>query len=170
MVIEASEIVPQLWQGSRPLMGEYVAQAGFQVLVLCAREYQPPASNFPSVEVIHAPNDDDPRYYPFTLDSLKGAIEASGKVAKAYLDGKNILVTCQAGLNRSGFVMALALHRIFGWNGSLCIQRVRTRRGVRNDIAPLSNRDFTTVLRKLPSRPQPSEPGPSLLGEPSLQT
>ena len=57
-MIEASEITKNLWQGSVPEPGEYVAEAGFDVLVLSAREYQRSSIYYPGVQVLHAPNDD----------------------------------------------------------------------------------------------------------------
>lgn len=152
-MVEASEIVPRLWQGSRPAPGYLVAQAGFNVLVLCAREYQPEASAFPGVEVIHAPNDDAPSLYPFTEEDLKAAITASARVVKAYKQGQNILITCAAGLNRSGLVTAISLHRLFGWDGQTCIRKIRKQRKPRHGIQPLSNHEFTKALRRLPAHP-----------------
>lgn len=150
MRVEASEIVPGLWQGSKPVYGRTVADAGFHTLVLCAREYQPASVYFPKVTVVHAPNDDNAEEYPFTVEKLKVAIAASSEVVKALQNGQRVLVTCAAGINRSGLVTALSLHRLYGWSGVDCIQHVRRKRGKRGHLWPLSNPDFTRVLRRLP--------------------
>lgn len=162
MAVEASEIVPRLWQGSKPQFGPYVANRGYDLLVLCAREYQPPADSFPGVRVIHAPNDDKPELYPFTTESLRTAVQASGEVAQAYQEGQRVLITCAAGINRSGLVMALSLHRLFGWSGKVCIGKIRKKRPrSRYGTLPLSNTDFTKVLRNL--RGQVELPGLGLV-------
>lgn len=149
MTVEASEIVPGLWQGSKPALGPHVAERGFDVLVLCAREYQPASVYFPKVQVIHAPNDDNPALYPFTEESLKTAVQASTAVLEARREGKRCLVTCAAGMNRSGLVVAITLHRLYGWSGDVCISKVRNRRRPRKGYRPLSNPDFTQALRRL---------------------
>jgi len=149
-MVDASIIVPRLWQGSRPSYGPIIAEAGYDVLVLCAREYQPASVYFPKVTVIHAPNDDNPARYPFTKEDLRVAIRAASQVVDHYNEGKNILITCQAGINRSGLVMAITLHKLFGWSGDQCIKKIREERQVPDCIPALSNPDFQKVLRNLP--------------------
>jgi protein-tyrosine phosphatase len=93
--------------GSKPEIGHAVSEVGMDLLVLCAEEYQPPASLFQGVKVIHAPFDDtDIRF----LESQKAtAFAAAKQVADAMRKGSNVLVTCFAGRNRSGLVAGLAL-------------------------------------------------------------
>ena len=57
-MLDADEVFPNIWQGSQPPLGSVVAEHGFDVLVLCAVEWQPDASEFTGVEVLHAPFDD----------------------------------------------------------------------------------------------------------------
>lgn len=147
--IEANEIVPGLWQGSVPPRGTVLTDNGFQTLVLCAREHQIEATAFPGVEVIYAPNDDHP-LYPFTRESLETAVVASRRVVEARKQGKKVLITCAAGINRSGLVTALTLHRLYGWDGKHCISVVRRRRHTLK--TPLSNPAFTKALQRLPKR------------------
>ena len=153
-MIEASEITKNLWQGSVPEPGKYVAEAGFDVLVLSAREYQRSSIYYPGVQVLHAPNDDNERY-PFTREKLKVALQTARSVAEAVNEGKNVLVTCAAGLNRSGLISALALHFLYGWSGAQCVKVVREKRGIWRDPQPLSNDEFVTVLNRLPEKPLP---------------
>ena len=148
--LDAHEIVPGLWQGSLPPLGKAVGQGGFHLLVLCAREHQYPSVYFPDVAVVNAPNDDNAAYGPLTREKLKTALQAAHRVVKAVKAGKTALVTCAAGLNRSGLVSALALHLLYGWSGDRCIKQVRARRPAKRNIGPLSNSDFTTALRNLP--------------------
>jgi len=148
-ILDAHEIVPNLWQGSIPPMGSGLAAAGFDYVVLCAREYQPPADAFRGVQVIHAPNDDDPRR-PASREMLRTALEVAREVSVAMHRSRNCLVTCAAGMNRSGLVSALALHLAFDWAGLKCIQTVRERRGPAGDgYQPLSNPQFVAALQQL---------------------
>lgn len=140
MNLDASEIAPGLYQGSLPEVGPAVADAGFRVLVLCARDYQRPSSDYPGVEVIHAPNDDVPvQPGPARLRALLRLAEQLAQRRRAY---QKVLVTCYAGLNRSGLVTALTLHQLYGYSGIRCIDIVRARRP-----AALCNPAFVAALR-----------------------
>lgn len=149
MNLDADEIIPHLWQGALPPTGSAVSKAGFDLLILCAREHQLPSVYFHDVEVINAPNDDNEEYGPLTREKLKVALQAAHKVVEVVKAGNNALVTCAAGMNRSGLVSALALHLLHGWPGDKCIKQVRTKRGPRGGYHPLSNSDFTAALRRL---------------------
>lgn len=118
------------------------------MLVLCAQECQDPAELWPGVEVVYAPNYDDGEHH-LTRDLLKIAVDAAHRVVSAVNRGRKVLVTCRAGMNRSGLVSAFALHFLYGWDGDTCIRRVRRKRPSRGGIRPLSNTDFTEALRRL---------------------
>lgn len=147
-LVEANEIMPNLWQGSVPPQGWLLAHAGFRALVLCAREHQYPASSYPGIRVIHAPNDDSIRF-PLTREKLRVAVRAARQVAEALRAGQSTLVTCAMGLNRSGLVSALTLHIFYGWSGDQCIAQIRTRRDPQAGFLPLSNKEFNTCLRRI---------------------
>lgn len=149
-MIEAHEIVQQLWQGSQPPTGSKLAKRGFDAVVLCAREYQPPRSYFPGVQVLHAPNEDDP-LFPMSKEELETAVWAATRVHGLLEQGKKVLVTCMAGINRSGLVVALSLHKTFGYSGQSCIDIVRDRRLLRDGVA-LRNPQFVDALLKLPGK------------------
>lgn len=106
--LEATRITDLLYQGSRPPTGKAVADAGFDVLVLSAIEYQPNERRFPGVEVISVPLQDT---YPSHRE-IALAHAASEKVARRLRAGRRVLSTCYAGLNRSGWISALALKRL----------------------------------------------------------
>lgn len=142
--LDADMIYPGLWQGSLPPDGHVLAEAGFDVLVLCAREYQLEAELFPGVQVLHAPNDDDSSR-AMTPSEWRLA-QATGRiVANLVRSNKMVLVTCIAGINRSGLVSALAIHHLTGKSGRDCIRDVqRNRRG-----GALGNAQFREALRRL---------------------
>lgn len=148
--IDAVEIAPFLYQGSAPPAGPYIAALGFNAVVLCAMEYQIEAKLFEGVSILHAPNDDNSKRPP-TKTELSIAVNAARQVAKRIRDGQHVLVTCMAGLNRSGLVSALTLHILYGWNGSDCARHVQTKRG-----NALCNPQFVKVLSTLRAKPAQS--------------
>lgn len=105
--IDATCLIEGLWIGSKPEIGRVVGESGFDLLVLCAEEYQPPAWQFPGVDVIHAPFDDND-IGPLPIEK-EIARTAGSQVATALRNHSQILVTCQQGRNRSGLVCGLAL-------------------------------------------------------------
>ncbi len=140
--------MPNLWQGSRPPEGDTLSEGGFRVLVLCAEEIQPPASSFPGLTVLRAPNDDD-FVLPVSRAILQKALQTARQVAKHVQQGHQCLVTCAAGMNRSGLVSALTLHTLNGWSGEQCSRWIRKHRKSLDGYIPLSNPQFNVVLRRL---------------------
>jgi protein-tyrosine phosphatase len=141
VAIDANEIAPGLWQGSKPPEGPALQRAGFDVVVLCAQEYQPAAPAFPDVRVIHAPMDDRPHV------PVPEAHKAAQAVAAHVRAGRRVLVTCFMGWNRSGLVTALALWYLTGRHGVAILHRVRERRPVPEHMA---NRYFAEHVARLP--------------------
>jgi len=150
----ADQITKNLWQGGVPSRGSALNEAGFDTLVLCAREWQLPSVYFPKVKVIHAPNDDYPEdpSKP-TPQQLQTAVRTAFEVADDIRSGKKVLVTCAAGMNRSGLVTAMSLHLLYGWSGPRCVAHVRLNRTWGDDgYMPLSNPQFVRVLSRLPDQ------------------
>jgi len=136
--IDADEIAPGLWQGSAPPIGNAVARAGFDTLVLAAQEYQPSVDSFPGVrKLVRLPIGDE----PITVAAWRAAVATAGDVTRSRQDGGRVLVTCQAGLNRSGLVSALSLIMLDGMTGRQVVARVRSRR-----TGSLFNPSFVAAL------------------------
>jgi protein-tyrosine phosphatase len=151
--LDADEIIPNLWQGSAPERGKAVASQGFSVLVLCANDYQYRADQFPGVDhVIHAPFYDVQATPPGTWEIAE---EAADRVVAYHQQGLKVLVTCMAGLNRSGLVTAWAIHKLKGWDGEAAIEVVKQKRKPAarqwdpHYPDPLSNESFCRKLREL---------------------
>jgi len=144
-MIEASAILPRLWQGSAPPLGSHVALAGFHTLVLCAAEFQPEMHHFPGVEVIYAPNDDRSDTPP-TKEQLLGALRAARVVTERVKASKRVLVTCMQGRNRSGLVSALSLY-LLGVKPSEAVNIIKNKR----QRHALSNPRFVEALLRLPA-------------------
>lgn len=121
-----SEIVPGLWQG-----GHYYRD-GFDLHEAIARD------EFQFVVSLHARWGHGPdagverRYYDIpdgvlTAAELEHVRKLGVLVADAVKEGKNTLVRCSAGLNRSGLVVGFALLRM-GHNADAAIKMIRTAR------------------------------------------
>lgn len=121
---DADEIAPGLFVGSAPITGDAVARQGFHTLVLMASEYQPHAVDFPGVEVIQWPLEDDGE--PSTEDR-KVARTIGKMVADRIRQGRRVLVTCIMGINRSAWVAGHALVEL-GVRPKDAVQLLRDRR------------------------------------------
>lgn len=119
----ASQVIPRLWQGGKPAPGIY----SFDVIVLVDDTYQPPATSFPGAEVVRVPLND---YRAATSAELESARQAALGLAQAYRAGQAILVTCGAGLNRSGLVTGLTM-KMLGYSDAQLVQLIRAARGDR---------------------------------------
>jgi len=104
--LDANRVVGRLLMGSFPPAGPFV-QRYANVLVLCAKELQPPPEAFRGIRVINAPLNDDGT--PMTDREVRTAQRAARAVRTSLDAGLVCLVTCHMGLNRSGLVAALAL-------------------------------------------------------------
>jgi protein-tyrosine phosphatase len=139
--MDASNIVPRLWVGSRPPLDRDLPE--FDMLVLCAQEIQPARVGF-AKQLLRCPIPDS----ALSSDELRRAVAASGHVAQALRGGKRVLVTCAAGLNRSAFVAALALGRVTHATPDELVAIMRKRRRPE----ALSNPHFVGYLNKLINR------------------
>lgn len=140
-------INPKLAIGSAPI-GSSVRRSlhhHFDMLVLCAREYQPRGESFPDLEVVHAGFSDDGS--PATAEEFALATHAAQRVAAALRSDQSVLVTCMMGLNRSGLVCALALRLVTGCSGREAMAIVRAAR-----TGALFNPWFEAALERLPAR------------------
>ncbi len=135
-----------LYQGD--IGDAYRANAvGFDTVVFCAMEAQPTLTDvieLTPTEVLAFPFDDA----DLTDVHLQNAMAMARRVAERVSQGKNVLVTCFAGRNRSGLVVALALHMLTGRSGDDIVERIRQKRGV----DALTNKDFEAAIRKLRER------------------
>lgn len=132
----------------------YQHEERYDLVVLCAMrgEYElfsmktglalPAPRGYP--RVVHAPNDDSE--CPLTGSQATIACQAARIVAKHYIDGKKILVSCMQGRNRSGLVSALAIVAITGMTGGEACAMVRERR---KGAQALTNDHFVRFLERV---------------------
>lgn len=135
-----SEVYPNLWVGSRDSLLLNLRDEGFRALILCAREIQPSASQFPGVSVFRCPFDDDSTKQLSELEK-RMVREAGLFVAREIQSNRRTLVTCHAGINRSALVAALALVDI-GFSVADAVEQIRSGR----DASCLNNKVFLEFL------------------------
>lgn len=143
--LDLTRIAPRLYQGSIPKTGPAVRRCGFDVLVLTAMEWQPPDHIYPGVIVLRVPLTDHGE--PLTEQAWLAAIGMSKRIASHLRHGRRVLTTCHAGLNRSGLVNVLALHRLTGIAGKKLVRHVRSVRP-----GALSNPHFVRAVEALLER------------------
>lgn len=150
--LDVNKIVDGLYQGAWPPFGDQLAKRGFDVLVLCAEENQHD-DLYTNVQVILAPGEDDARPQRMEL-YLPTWIIAAQRAANAVKKGKNVLVTCMAGLNRSGMVTAMTLYLLTGWSGADIVEHVQACR-----LDALCNATFAAwLIDNLPASDNPQLP------------
>ena len=135
--LDVSQIAKRLWMGARPPLDRTIP--GFDVLVLCAQEFQPVWIPF-SGKVIRCPIEDGILDEPQTRTTLVTGHEVATSLAR----GKSVLVTCNQGRNRSGLVVGLALGLLTKMSATTIVELVRARRMP----TALSNPHFVAILQR----------------------
>lgn len=140
MPVDADEVWPGLWQGSRPPPGTQLAREGFGKLVLAAMEFQPQAEKFPGVDVVHCPFDDAYELPDWVFERV---VQTAKEVARDVRDGVRVLVTCNMGINRSGLINGLAMMMLSGEPAMVVASRIQMARP-----GALRNSSFVELMRK----------------------
>ena len=136
-----TQLYDRFFIGSAP-----ASDHGFDVVVLCAKEYQPPTENFRGKHVIRVPFDDSSQK-PLTRYEAAAIGKVTDKIAALWREGKSILVTCVMGRNRSALVSTLALSKITGAPTSQVATHVRRTRRDALGVAALQNSYFWELLQ-----------------------
>jgi len=112
---------PQLFQPNDPQPALLV-----DTVVLCADEYQPPDETFPGTHVLRHPYEDS---MGVSKVDLVLAMQMGRNVADLVAQNHRVLVSCWAGLNRSGLVSSAALLWLKPtWTPHQVLQWIRTVR------------------------------------------
>lgn len=142
-MLDTTRLLPRLHIGSAPMhAAQSVPRAGFDTLVLCANDHQPPSGQLRGLCVVRCPLDDN-RYRPMTPAEWDLAVGAAEEALRALAMGSRVLVTCRMGLNRSGLVCALVLV-LNGRSPADAIEYIQRRRP-----GALNNPQFVKALTRL---------------------
>lgn len=135
--IDANEVVPGLWVGSK--LNPEVSYRRWGAIVLCADELQDRPPHFRGT-LLRAPFGDSP--WP-TAREMQVILAAAEFVVRMRKDFCTTLVTCHAGLNRSALVAGLAMLKLgkFG-DGEEVTRLLRKARGE----SALFNREFARLI------------------------
>lgn len=130
-----------LYVGGAPTPADRVDQWA-DALVLCAEEFQPTDSYLEAsrVEVMRVPLGDVNE--PMTPADFARILAVSKKVANRLDEGKRVVVTCLAGLNRSCLIAGMAM-RTIGMGGDDVVRNLRAARGDKG----LCNESFERIVR-----------------------
>jgi len=146
LTIDASCVLKRLWQGSMPPVEQ--ALPAFSIIVLAADSYQPESVAWRG-RVVRAPMEDAE---PSQNDIVR-ALAAAREVATEIRRGGRALITCHAGLNRSGLICAMTILMLRPKaTPDAAIKVIRARR----DPQALSNPHFVTAIRNLWSSRTPT--------------
>lgn len=145
--IDADLVAPNLSVGSVPVYE--LKKHGYAVVVLCAEEHQDVKTD---ITMLHLPllDTEQPGLQKVRPQDLVGTVKLLHGMRQ---NGKHILVTCAAGINRSAYVAALVLVES-GWTAAGAIERIRRKRGptVSRRYSgvpfPLNNRRFVAAIKK----------------------
>lgn len=153
MTLEASPIWnDRLYMGSFPLAETNHSASGFGLLVLCAVERlymlgnpsEHETSEMFQCQTLHAPFDDG----EVDEEVVRAAKYATRKVAEALRRGEKVLVTCNAGRNRSGLVVALALLACFpAMTPQSVVNLIKKRRVTPSGDLALTNDNFVRLIK-----------------------
>lgn len=143
---DCNRILPRLYQGAAPPADATLMLYGFNVLVLCAVEYQPKRELFGGLTLLRCPFDDN---YDVRLTSAEKRLifDTAARVVQALRAGARTYVSCAMGLNRSGLVTALVVREMTGSSGREARQWVQSRRP-----GALQNPHFGLLLDELERR------------------
>lgn len=139
----ASEVAPGLYIGGFPRYPERLHDDGIDVLVLAAAEFQPHDTDFPGVEVIHAPwpkHKGEP-----SRSQIYVAVDAANQVQDKLDEGKTVLITCWLGKHRSGLITAFTLMGKYGLTGAQAMAQIKAARPI-----ALNTGGLTDFLNRLP--------------------
>ena len=142
---DVTHLLGDLWIGSAPSSPSGREQ--FDVIFLCAEEWQPERSQFPGIELRRCPFDDPAGHA--SDEDIDTALTAADQAATDLVAGRKVLVTCMMGRNRSALVSALALHMLTGDSAVRMGRLVQNKRVDPTGVPALSNPAFWAVLEEV---------------------
>ncbi len=138
-------IADRLWHGGCPVDFGWVRACGIDVVVdLADPDAYPPAEEIAGLTYLKCPLVDGD-----TIPDPTVTTGLAGLVAGLVRDGRQALVHCTFGRNRSGLLVALVVRELLGLSGADALAHVQARRA-----RAVNNESFATWLRTLPAPAQ----------------
>lgn len=129
MNYDCTRLTDNLFVGACPY-GAPLNKYKFDLIVLCAEEYQPEKVRGVG-HIMHLPLRD----FKLSMRRIDRVEYMAQLLAPAINEGKKVLVCCMGGLDRSAFVCALILHHMTGMSPACAAEYVKERRrGALQDI------------------------------------
>lgn len=144
--MNADQVSKNLWVGGVPTNPSEVEKK-FDTLVLCAKEFQDvfPTHKHKKTELILAPMYDGKPTNVEKRRALKAAIEVRERLD----NGKKVLVTCAAGVNRSALVASIAMMLGEKDTAKSAVNKIRKRRNPPSGATPLLNNHFIEFINEV---------------------
>ena len=110
---DPQDLPGSIWQSGYREIPHDLASAHIHVVIYSASEC-PPLDHHSGAKLSYYPNDDAmfPEKSKFFIALLENARAAVPEVVRAVCEGKNVLVTCSQGINRSSLVTGLAIKQL----------------------------------------------------------
>jgi protein tyrosine phosphatase len=130
MMNNADEIIPRVWVGNRfaALNDTWLAENNIKVVVNATKNI--PFSNSPVITNKYRVPVDDSLQELEINNMSKWSPEIAYKVLREYKAGKNILIHCAAGMQRSAAVMAIFLITLTGQSPAIVMSHIRKKRAI----------------------------------------
>lgn len=142
LIYQDEQTKGSIWQsGYREIPWDLQA-AAIHLVVYAASEC-PPLNHHLGAEKFSCPNDDNmaPPGHPIYDALLANALKGVPKVVEAVKNGKNVLITCNMGINRSSLITGLSMKELTSWPAEKIISTIQTKRP-----GTLTNPSFKIML------------------------
>jgi len=126
----ADEIIPRVWVGNRfaALNDQWLVQNNITVVVNATKDI-PFSNNSIITKKYRIPVDDNLQEVEIN-NMASWSPEIAYKVLHEYKQGKNILIHCAAGMQRSAAVMAIFLITLTGQTPAVIMSHIRKKRPI----------------------------------------
>jgi protein-tyrosine phosphatase len=139
--MDSTKLVERVYIGSAP-----TGSHGFNVIALCAEEYQPPAKVFAPAKVLRIRLADN--FRPLSAPRVREIKDKVSFLVEEWAEGSSLLITCAMGRNRSALISALVLSQVCNVSPAEAGKYVRKVRKDAYGVAALENAYFREVLRR----------------------
>lgn len=139
-----SYITKNLYMGSKKVLKESGIDTNdpfFDIYVCTAKEVRPPRSVPGLFTTVWIKMDDFPWNFKKDLESVQNLVGAAGVIAAHVKRKHRVVIFCNMGMNRSGFMTALVLMHL-GWSLDAALKKIRERHP-----CTISNNSFMRALR-----------------------